>query len=139
LVSVVIQRLIHITYVKQILRTSRLRLISQIRNCFIASSAKIGESEYRATDIIMLGGNKKCEIEARKSSSYLPTIQRMTDPFEIKIDTINSGINGTTRNNSFLTYENNSTLGIKILSPSWQRLEYDAQGVLFPLNIRKQF
>ncbi|MGB7954302.1 MAG: PsbP-related protein [Candidatus Nitrosopolaris sp.] len=44
----------------------------------------------------------------------------------------NSAINETTRNNSFLTYENNSTLGIKIQYPSsWERIEYDDEGVLF--------
>ena len=56
----------------------------------------------------------------------------MIDSFEIKIDTTNSAINETTSNNSFLTYENNSTLGIKIQYPSsWERLEYDNEGVLF--------
>ena len=103
----------------------------------VTYSAKIGQSEYRATDIIMLSGIKKYEItyyitEAEKSSSYLPTIYRMIDSFEIKIDMSNSAINDTTRNNSFLTYENNSTLGIKIQYPSrWERLEYDDEGVLF--------
>jgi hypothetical protein len=103
----------------------------------VTYSAKIGQSEYHATDIIMLSGNKKYEItyyitEEEKHSSYLPTIQRMIDSFEIKIDMTNSAINETTRNNSFLTYENNSTLGIKIKYPSsWERLEYDDEGVLF--------
>lgn len=86
---------------------------------------------------ILLSGNKKYEItyyitEAGKPSSYLPTIQRMIDSFEIKIDMTSSAINETTRNNSFLTYENNSKLGIKIQYPSsWERLEYDDEGVLF--------
>jgi len=103
----------------------------------VTYSAKIGQSEYRATDIIMLSGVKKYEItyyitEAEKSASYLPTIHRMVDSFEIKIDMSNSAKNETTRNNSFLTYENNSTLGIKIRYPSnWERLEYDDEGVLF--------
>jgi hypothetical protein len=103
----------------------------------VTYSAKIGQSEYRATDIIMLSGIKKYEItyyisEAEKPSSYLPTIYRMIDSFEIRIDISNSATNGTTRNNSFLTYENNSTLGIKIQYPvNWERLEYDDEGVLF--------
>jgi hypothetical protein len=85
----------------------------------VTYSAKMGQSDYRATDIIMLSGNKKYEItyyitEEKKHSSYLPTIQRMIDSFEINIDMTNSAINETTRNNSFLTYENNPTLGIKI-------------------------
>jgi hypothetical protein len=40
----------------------------------------------------------------------------------------------TTNRNAFLTYENNSTLGVKIQYPSnWQRIESEdnAQGVLF--------
>src|SRR5712691_8450439 len=50
----------------------------------VTYSAKIGQSEYRATDIIMLSGIKKYEItyyitEAEKPFSYLPTIQRMID------------------------------------------------------------
>jgi hypothetical protein len=36
------------------------------------------------------------------------------------------------RVNSFLIYDNNSTLGIKIQYPvNWERLEYDDEGVLF--------
>ena len=51
--------------------------------------AKIGQDFYHATDIIMLSGIKKYEItyyiaEAAKSSSYLPTIQKMIDSFEIQ-------------------------------------------------------
>jgi hypothetical protein len=40
--------------------------------------------------------------------------------------------NSTTINNTFLNYENNSTLGIKIKYPSdWQRVQLDDIGVLF--------
>ena len=46
-----------------------------------------------------------------KLSSYLPTIQKMIDSFEINIGITNSS------GNSFLTYQNNSTLGIKIQYP----------------------
>jgi hypothetical protein len=103
----------------------------------VTYSAKIGQYDYRATDIIMLSGIKEYEItyyiaEAARSSSYMPAIQRMIDSFEINIDMTNSIINETTSSNSFLIYENNSTLGIKIQYPSsWERIEYDDVGVLF--------
>ncbi len=97
------------------------------------ASAKIGQDEYHATDIIMLSGVKKYEMtyyiaKQTELSSYLPTIQKMIDSFEINIGITNSS------GNSFLTYENNSTLGIKIQYPAnWQRIESedDAHGVLF--------
>jgi hypothetical protein len=71
------------------------------------TSAKIGQDEYRATDIIMLSGVKKYEMtyyiaKQTKLSSYLPTIKKMIDSFEISIGITNSS------GNSFLTYENNS-------------------------------
>jgi PsbP-like protein len=95
--------------------------------------AKIGQDEYHATDIIMLSGVKKYEItyyiaKQTELSSYLPTIQKMIDSFEINIGITNSS------GNSFLTYENNSTLGVKIQYPAnWQRIESEAiaHGVLF--------
>jgi len=97
------------------------------------ASAKIGQDEYHATDIIMLSGVKKYEMtyyiaQQTKLSSYLPTIQKMIDSFEINIGITNSS------GNSFLTYENNSTLGIKIQYPAnWQRIESEDNdhGVLF--------
>jgi hypothetical protein len=97
------------------------------------ASAKIGQDEYHATDIIMLSGVKKYEItyyiaKQTQLSSYLPTIKKMVDSFEINIGITNSS------GNAFLTYENNSTLGIKILYPAnWQRLESEDNdhGVLF--------
>jgi hypothetical protein len=97
------------------------------------TSAKIGQDEYRATDIIMLSGVKKYEMtyyiaKQTKLSSYLPTIKKMIDSFEISIGITNSS------GNSFLTYENNSTLGIKIQYPTnWQRIESEdnVHGVLF--------
>jgi hypothetical protein len=95
----------------------------------ITYSVKLGQYEYRATDIIMLDGIKKYEItyyiaEAAKSISYLPTIQRMIESFEINI--------GITNGSSLLMYESNSTLGIKIQYPSnWNRIESDDTGVLF--------
>ncbi|MGB6673566.1 MAG: hypothetical protein WBE34_14135, partial [Candidatus Nitrosopolaris sp.] len=93
----------------------------------------IGQAEYRATDIIMLSGVKKYEMtyyiaKQTKLSSYLPTIQKMIDSFEINIGITNSS------GNSFLTYQNNSTLGIKIQYPAnWQRIESEDNdhGVLF--------
>ena len=101
--------------------------------------AKIGQDFYHATDIIMLSGIKKYEItyyiaEAAKSSSYLPTIQKMIDSFGINIGITNSSKNETTSGNFFLTYENNSTLGIKIQYPAnWERVESadNVHGVLF--------
>ncbi|MDQ6668774.1 MAG: hypothetical protein M3Y53_11205 [Thermoproteota archaeon] len=97
------------------------------------ASAKIGQDEYRATDIIMLSGVKKYEMtyyiaKQTKLSSYLPTIKKMVDSFEINIGITNSS------GNSFLAYENNSTLGIKIQYPTnWQRIvsEDNVHGVLF--------
>ncbi len=97
------------------------------------ASAKIGQDEYHATDIIMLSGVKKYEMtyyiaKQTELSSYLPTIQKMIDSFEINIGIPNSS------GNSFLTYENNSTLGVKIQYPAnWERIESedDAHGVLF--------
>ena len=59
------------------------------------ASAKIGQAEYRATDIIMLSGVKKYEMilyyiaKQTKLSSYLPTIQKMIDSFEINIGITN--------------------------------------------------
>jgi hypothetical protein len=54
----------------------------------ITFSPKIGQDIYHATNIIMLSGIKKYEItyyiaQQAKFSSYLPTIQRMIDSFEI--------------------------------------------------------
>src|SRR6266849_655206 len=52
----------------------------------------------------------------------------MINSFEINIEITNSS------GNSFLTYENNSTLGVKIQYPAnWERIESedDAHGVLF--------
>ena len=97
------------------------------------ASAKIGQDEYHATDIIMLSGIKKYEMTyyiAKQTtlSRYLPTIQKMIDSFEINIGITNSS------GNSFLIYENNSTLGIKIQYPAnWERIESEANahGVLF--------
>jgi hypothetical protein len=97
------------------------------------ASAKIGQVEYRTTDIIMLSGVKKYEMtyyiaKQTKLSSYLPTIKKMVDSFDINIGITNSS------GNSFLTYENNSTLGIKIQYPAnWQRIESEdnVHGVLF--------
>jgi hypothetical protein len=53
------------------------------------ASAKIGQDEYHATDIIMLSGIKKYEMtyyiaKQTKLSNYLPTIQKMIDSFEIQ-------------------------------------------------------
>jgi len=101
--------------------------------------AKIGQDEYRATDIILLSGIKKYELtyyiaEGAKSSSYLPTIQKMIDSFEINIGITNSPKNETTSGNFFLTYANNSTLRIKIQYPAnWQTIESEDKdhGVLF--------
>ena len=81
----------------------------------------------------MLSGVKKYEMtyyiaKQTKLSSYLPTIQKMIDSFEINIGITNSS------GNSFLTYQNNSTLGIKIQYPAnWQRIESEDNdhGVLF--------
>jgi hypothetical protein len=98
------------------------------------ASAKIGQDEYRATDIIMLSGVKKYEMtyyiaKQTKLSSYLPTIQKMIGSFEINIGITNSS------GNSFLTYENNSTLGIKIHYPAnWQRIE--SEDVLYNPSIK---
>ena len=97
------------------------------------ATAKIGQDEYHATDIIMLSGVKKYEItyyiaKQTQLSTYLPTIKKMVDSFEINIGITNSS------GNSFLTYENNSTLGIKIHYPAnWERLESEDNdhGVLF--------
>jgi hypothetical protein len=97
------------------------------------ASTKIGQAIYHSTKIIMLSGVKKYEItyyiaQQAKLSSYLPTIQKMIDSFEINIGITNSS------GNSFLTYENNSTLGIKIQYPAnWQRIESvdNDHGVLF--------
>ena len=97
----------------------------------VTYSDRIGQYEYRTTDLIMLSGIKKYEITyyiaqgEAKSSNYLPTIQKMIDSFEISI--------GITGGNPFLTYQNNSTLGIAIQYPSnWERTE-DGNGnsVLF--------
>ena len=100
----------------------------------VTYSAKLGQHEYSITDLIMLSGIKKYEIAYYiaegevKSSNYLPYIsgiQKMIDSFEI-----NPGLRG---DNSFLTYENNSTLGITIQYPSnWGRTEDgNGNGVLF--------
>jgi len=103
----------------------------------ITFSSKIGQDVYHATDIIMLSGNKKYEItyyiaQQAKFSSYKPTIQRMIDSFEINISMIKSTMNTTTSNSWFLTYENNSTLGIKIQYPSnWKRVQYGDMAVVF--------
>jgi hypothetical protein len=97
----------------------------------VTYSARLGQYEYRTTDLIMLSGIKKYEITYYiaqgevKSSNYLPTIQKMIDSFEISI--------GITGSNPFLTFQNNSTLGITIQYPSnWERTE-DGNGnsVLF--------
>jgi hypothetical protein len=103
----------------------------------VTFSSKIGQDVYHATDIIMLSGIKKYEITyyiAKQAtfSSYIPTIQRMIDSFEINISMIKSTMNGTTSNSWFLTYENNSTLGVKIQYPSnWKRVEYGNMAVVF--------
>jgi PsbP-like protein len=114
------------------------RLAGNLAYNFTAS-AKIGQDEYRATDIIMLSGVKKYEMtyyiaKQSKLSSYLPTIQKMIDSLEINIGITNSSKNEPTSGNFFLTYENNSTLGIKIQYPAnWQRIESEnnVHGVLF--------
>jgi hypothetical protein len=81
----------------------------------VTYSAKLGQYIYRTTDLIMLTGIKKYEITYYvaqgevKSSNYLPTIQKMIDSFGISL--------GITGGNPFLTYQNNSTLGITIQYP----------------------
>jgi hypothetical protein len=103
----------------------------------VTFSSKIGQDVYHATDIIMLSGIKKYEItyyiaQQAKLSSYLPTIQRMIDSFEINIGMIKSTMNITTSNSWFQTYENNSTLGVKIQYPSnWKRVQYGDMAVVF--------
>jgi hypothetical protein len=103
----------------------------------VTFTARIGQDVYHATNIIMLSGIKKYEItyyvaQQVKSSSYIPTIHRMIDSFEINIDMIKSTMKGTTGSSWFLTYENNSTLGLKIKYPSnWKVVEYGNTVVVF--------
>ena len=95
----------------------------------VTYSARLNQYKYSTTDLIMLSGLKQYEITYYiaeghvKSSTYLPTIQKMIDSFKV-----NPGI---TVGSPFLTYENNSTLGIKIqYPPNWKRTEF-GNGVLF--------
>jgi hypothetical protein len=74
----------------------------------------------------------KSNCSLYSSVTAIPTIQQMIDSFEINISMIKSTMNGTTSNSWFVTYENNSTLGIKIQYPSnWKRVEYGNMAVVF--------
>ena len=99
-------------------------------------SSKIGQFVYHTTDIIMLSGVKQYDITyyirpLDNFSSYMSTIQQMIDSFVINTS-IKSNMIQQISNSWFSTYENNSTLGVKIQYPSnWKRIEYGNVGVVF--------
>jgi len=98
----------------------------------ITYTARVGQTEYHATEIIMLSGLKKYDFAYfiavhPKNTNYLSSIQSMLGSVQININTTNWALSSSLTN-----IGNNSALELRIQYPSnWEKSEYDDRGILF--------